>query len=541
MGKLTQSMLAPYKVVILAAGKGTRLAPLTDSINKALLPVGSKASISHIIEKFDPAVDIVVALGYEKEKIKEYLALAHPHHRFVYVDVDKIDGPGSGPGYSLLACRQHLQCPFIFFAVDTLVEEEIPEPTQNWLGISPVQDTASYNSVSMESGFVTNMQDKVACDNSHAFIGLCGIEDYQVFWEALEGNDSLILGERQISSGLQALVRDGVAGVEFTWHDTGTLAGYEAACQHFSTEDEGFDFSKTGEHIYFVKNRVIKFFTDEATVQKRVQRAKSLVGFTPHINKQSKHFYAYERISGDTLYHTLHSELAATFFGWLAERFWAEGVPTSVDQEVFRKACQAFYYDKTVARIDEYYKRVKSQDSLAIVNGIPTPFLSSLLARLNWDELASGIPSRFHGDLQFDNILVTGRRDKPFVLLDWRQDFAGLTDYGDRYYDLAKLYGGHIIPYHLIKKNMFSYEEDGGSVRFDIASTYALNESRAVYEKFIHEQGYDMRKVRTLTALIFLNMSPLHTPPFNKLLHHLGKVELMRVLEVQPSHAYARK
>jgi NDP-sugar pyrophosphorylase family protein len=63
-----------YKVCILAAGEGKRMLPLTKNFNKALLPIGFKAAISYIIEKFPKKIEIVVAIGHEREKIIQYLS-----------------------------------------------------------------------------------------------------------------------------------------------------------------------------------------------------------------------------------------------------------------------------------------------------------------------------------------------------------------------------------------------------------------------------------------------------------------------------------
>ena len=62
-----------YTLCILAAGSGERMLPLTKNINKALLPINWKAAISHIIEKHSESTKIVIAVNYEKDKIKEYL------------------------------------------------------------------------------------------------------------------------------------------------------------------------------------------------------------------------------------------------------------------------------------------------------------------------------------------------------------------------------------------------------------------------------------------------------------------------------------
>ena len=64
--------------------------------------------------------------------------------------------------------------------------------------------------------------------------------------------------------------------------------------------------------------------------------------------------------------------------------------------------------------------------------------------------LNNGIPVNFHGDLHFENII----KDKEKItLLDWRESFADLYDYGDIYYDLAKINHGLLIDHKLIKNS----------------------------------------------------------------------------------------
>ena len=53
------------------------------------------------------------------------------------------------------------------------------------------------------------------------------------------------------------------------------------------------------------------------------------------------------------------------------------------------------------------------------------------------------------------NILINKNSDQPFTLLDWRQDFGGNMEYGDIYYDLAKLNHGFIISHKIIDEKLF--------------------------------------------------------------------------------------
>ena len=63
------------KVLILAAGQGTRLRPITDNVPKCLVEVGGKPILDRILEKFRKCGvadrDIVVVCGYKKDVLEE--------------------------------------------------------------------------------------------------------------------------------------------------------------------------------------------------------------------------------------------------------------------------------------------------------------------------------------------------------------------------------------------------------------------------------------------------------------------------------------
>jgi NDP-sugar pyrophosphorylase family protein len=232
-------MMENYKVVILAAGVGSRMENFTKSFNKALIPVQGKPAICHTIEKFPENIVIVIALGYKKESLTDYLKTAYPKRKFSFVDVNKYEGPGTGPGYSLLQCKNELQCPFIFLSVDTLVREDIPAPVSNWFGLAQVPNTERFCSASIDSETekITRIDDKIKTDNKFAFIGLSGVKDYEHFWRVLEGNETEIAGEIQVSNGFKSLIEKDMVGKVFTWFDTGTPSSYVHALENYPYGD----------------------------------------------------------------------------------------------------------------------------------------------------------------------------------------------------------------------------------------------------------------------------------------------------------------
>lgn len=519
-----------YKVCILAAGGGTRMSPLTEKINKALLPVGSKAVLSHIIEKFDRDIEIVIALGYLKETVIEYLECAHGERRFTFVDVGKYSGEGSGPGFSLMQCRRELDSPFIFFASDTLVLEEIPPPVENWMGVSEVRETEHYCTVEVSKNVIVGLEDKTVNDNDLAFIGVAGVLDYDAFFDALQENSEVKAGELQVSNGFSSLVSYRLMPKHFTWFDTGNLEGYTTANQQLVSPAAHFDFSKKDEFIYFVGDNVIKFFADGKIVQNRYDRAIALEGLCPKIEGCGKNFYYYKKKKGRVLYDVVTEESFERLLSWLDSYLWIDQKLNESHLNKFKVKCREFYYQKTLNRLSQYYSRRNLLDGPSNINGIDTPSVENMLADLDWEYLTEGIPSGFHGDLQPDNILVGGKNE--FVLLDWRQDFSGLVGYGDRYYDFAKLFGGLLVSYKGVKQGRFSYSRDPED-KIEIVHNVAdeLSVCQTKFLEYLEVKKIDVHKVKTLTSLIFLNMAPMHHEPFDHFIYNLGKSSLFDVLK----------
>ena len=75
------------KAVILAAGYGNRMRPLTDSRHKTLLEVGGKTIIARIIDALlgHSINEIVVVTGYRNEELTGYLRSNYPKVAFEFV------------------------------------------------------------------------------------------------------------------------------------------------------------------------------------------------------------------------------------------------------------------------------------------------------------------------------------------------------------------------------------------------------------------------------------------------------------------------
>jgi choline kinase len=507
-------------VCVLTAGKGTRMGALGLQLNKALHPVDGKAIISHIIENFPIETEFVIGIGYLSEQVRQYLQVAHENRKFNFVEVDNYEGIGSGPGYSLLCCQEYLQKPFYFVSCDTLWGNTLNWAlTDNWLGVARVSaiESQSYCNLKIDNDRVVELRDKMHVDDVafQAFVGLCHIKDFAIFWDAL-GNKEVVAGEHQISNGIKALIiKTDVRAQSIEWIDVGDADKYKKTVSRY----ENFDFSKQNEVLYIVNRKVIKFFVDTKVTLRRVQKSRLNPKVFPQITYQAGQFYAYDFQAGQTLYQVNNEHIFRQFLQWLETDLWKS---QAISSEVMRATCLKFYQDKTMERLAMYHQKYTNSEGASKVNGRTIPSTGDLLSALPWARLTEGVPCFMHGDLQFDNVLYDITSDK-FLLLDWRQEFGGHVEFGDLYYDFAKLYGGIILNYDYIKLNLLNYSENELGIFFDFAQRFQADNYLSILSNYIQEKGYDLVKVRILVALIYLNMSPLHHYPFDKMLYSLGR------------------
>ena len=195
---------------------------------------------------------------------------------------------------------------------------------------------------------------------------------------------------------------------------------------------------------------------------------------------------------------------------------------------VFTELCKKFYFDKTNARLEKFFQETGTNDQEDIINGERVPKVKDMMNMINWNQIYDGVPVLFHGDLQPENIIVC---DKGFQLIDWRHDFAGIIEYGDLYYDLAKLYHALIVTHEVIRTNQFDVKINKTNINYDFMLKSNLLNYKDALDEFIENEGYELKKVRLMASLIFLNIAPLHHDPYNKFLYYFGKHSLFKELK----------
>jgi len=518
-GKIKHEHSKPA-LCILTAGMGNRLENLSEHINKGLLPLDNKAIITHMIEKTPKEYEIVVALGYKGDMVREYCQAAHPERTFKFVEVDNYEGVGTGPAYSINKCKEYLQRPFIWVTADTIISDELPILDSNWLGVYPTGIPELYATVDVDKDNAISLKNKNKQGYNNAFIGLASVYDYETFWNELDVDSGEI-----VSAYYDLSKYSSMKVKRFDWYDVGTVDNYIKAKSIFK-DSKVYSIPKVnGEFLYKINNKFIKLSSDKNFIKNRINRVDELSNLVPPLNFTGKNLYSYDWVDGEVLYDYEDLEIWKRFLDFANKNLWKK---INVDNN-FTEICKEFYYDKTMSRLDMFLdSRDDSFEKEHIVNTIKTNTIDKLLKNFDWDRIYDGIPTKvFHGDFHLDHVVYNGT-DK-FHLLDWRQDFAG-GNVGDVYYDLSKMYGGILMSYKLIKDSSNFYcHVDGEVVEYKYKSELILNKFKPIYENWITKNGYDLDKVKLITTLIFLNMAPLHEKEFGDLLFFKSKEMLQEL------------
>lgn len=103
--------------VILAAGKGTRLRPLTDNTPKQLVMVAGKPLLDHIVAALPSSVDeLIIVTGYLEEQIKAHCGSEYLGRKVTYVTQEVPEGTAK----ALWLCKDFLKGRFLFMFGDDI-------------------------------------------------------------------------------------------------------------------------------------------------------------------------------------------------------------------------------------------------------------------------------------------------------------------------------------------------------------------------------------------------------------------------------------
>jgi len=224
------------KAVVLAAGQGVRLWPLTENRPKHMIPVGGRPIISHVVESLgkNGISDVLIIVGYRKQAIEDYIG---DGGRFnVHVEyVVQPEVAGTADAIKLAECYISSE-PFLTVSGDQFISPKSLEkvlamheayPNDIVMGVVPVDKPEYYGVVSVEGNNVKGIVEKPQKRGITGNLVNAGLYvfSHKIF-SAIHQTRKSKRGEFEITDSLQSLIRRG-SGIKAamidpeTWVDIG--------------------------------------------------------------------------------------------------------------------------------------------------------------------------------------------------------------------------------------------------------------------------------------------------------------------------------
>ncbi len=206
------------KAVILAAGKGTRLHPLTITRPKHLVPVGGKPIIDYVLTAFKQAEihEIVFVVKYLSERLKQHLGDGSKFDmKFEYAVQEQLKGTADAASFAehfvegsfLLTYGDWLITPEV---VKTVLQTHKNQKPMATMGVVPVESPAHYGMVELNDFYIKNITEKPREGEVSSNLANAGIYVLppEIF-EAIKLTKPSLRGELEITDSLLLFLRKG--------------------------------------------------------------------------------------------------------------------------------------------------------------------------------------------------------------------------------------------------------------------------------------------------------------------------------------------
>lgn len=210
----------PTTAVILAAGEGRRLAPLTNRRPKPMLPVVNEPLLEHVVEACVAAgVDrIVIVVGYERERIQTHFGDGNDWG----VDIEyAVQRTQLGTAHALEQAAPYLEGSFLVLNGDRVIEPAVIEAVQDAhegvaaaMAITRVQDPSTYGVVSIDGDRITEIVENPGGESAPRLIN-AGIYGFtEGIFDAIGATEAGPDGEFRLTDAINAL-EGGVKAVRY--------------------------------------------------------------------------------------------------------------------------------------------------------------------------------------------------------------------------------------------------------------------------------------------------------------------------------------
>ena len=254
------------KAMVMSAGVGSRLDPLTQVVPKPLVPIANKPVMDILFENLVSIGinDVICNTYYLSEKIIERYKNNNLGINFNYIVEETLSGTAGGVKKCQFFFNKNET--FVVLSADGLTNADIQKGIQihkksnaiATIGIKrvPIKETSNFGVVvTDENGFVTEFQEKPKIEDAKSNLINTGIYifDYKIF-DFIPENTFYDFA-KNVFPKLLEINSINTFEVEEYWSDIGTLAQYKQSTQDLFDNKCNFDHtpiikSKEGSYIY---------------------------------------------------------------------------------------------------------------------------------------------------------------------------------------------------------------------------------------------------------------------------------------------------
>jgi len=192
------------KCVILAAGEGKRLRPLTSTKPKSIIPIANKPILQHIIENLRCVniKDIIIVIGYHSEKIENYFGSGEKYK----VNIEYVKQYEQlGTGNALLYTKDFVNEQFILLHGDIIFHKNIlkdlvkaKKPT---MIVKHVENCKDFGMVIIKNRKVIDIIEKAVTQNGYINTGIYLLN--KKIFDVLEKTEISERGEYELTTALK--------------------------------------------------------------------------------------------------------------------------------------------------------------------------------------------------------------------------------------------------------------------------------------------------------------------------------------------------
>ena len=239
------------KGVLLTAGEGTRMRPLTLTRPKTMLQVGGKPILQYNLEALKNAgiEEIIMVVGYKKEAIEDYFQDGSLFGvTITYITQEK----RLGTAHAINSVREMIEDEFIVLNGDIIVDPELitdliakyeSDNPSSILMLTEVEDPSSFGVVEIEGGIIKNIVEKPAPGEAPSNLINAGIYLFdKTIFDAIDKTEKSKRGEYEITDSLKIQMNENkiVQGLKSNhkWIDVGRPWELLNVNEHFISEME---------------------------------------------------------------------------------------------------------------------------------------------------------------------------------------------------------------------------------------------------------------------------------------------------------------